>query len=203
MALVTKLLTILSLILSVMFSQGYALKEKVYFAGRIPKNPNPEMILPLHQNMGLLDVEKTLKDARLEREHYIRNGPWVFAYLSPSGEYEKGKVPGDISSVRFVRMILGKMMQSSVIVATISEKTYGTIAEIGYAVAKGNVPVYVFPDPSLTREAIRDLWFVFQMGAMTSHLWKAEHFQIPDLFPQKTTLGAYKAFLKDLKPPFL
>ena len=189
--------------LSVFVPHVCALKEKIYFAGRIPKNPPAERVVSLYPGMVGLDVQKALHEAELEREHFIFNGSWVFSTLSVSGKDGKGALSKTIPSLDFVRMILGKMMQSSVIVATISGKTYGTIAEVGYAVAMGGVPVYVFPDPSLTRAEIEDLWFVFQMGAMTSHLWKEEHFKIPNLFPPKTTLKGYQAFLMGLKPPFL
>ncbi|MGL5784923.1 MAG: hypothetical protein ACRCYZ_05660 [Alphaproteobacteria bacterium] len=178
-------------------------KELVYFASRIPINPPAELLLPLDSTMSLEKIQKIYADVLLDRGNYFYNGPWVFSFLSAEGKYEKGRLPKGTQALDILKMITQKIQTSSVMVAIVSGKAYGTIAEIGYAVAKGNIPVYVFPDPALTREEIQDLWFVFQMGAMTSCLWQEEHFNTPSLLPQRTTLQAYRAFLETLKPSFL
>ncbi len=178
-------------------------KEFIYFANRIPVNPPAELLLPLESTMTLEKIQEIYAKALLDRGDYFYNGPWVFSFLSEEGKYEKGKLPKETQALDILRMITKKIETSSVMVAVVSGKAYGTIAEIGYAVAKGNIPVYVFPDPSLSQEEVQDLWFVFQMGAMTSCLWKEEHFNMPSLLPKKTNLQAYRAFLETLKPSFL
>jgi hypothetical protein len=178
-------------------------KETVYFARRIPVNPPPELLLPISPQTDLQEMYKLYATTLWDKGDYIYSGPWIFSRLSAEGEREKGKLPKETRPIDIVKMVTQRVKTSSMLVAVISGKSYGTISEIGFAVRMGDIPVYVFPDPSLTQEEIQDLWFVFHMAAMTSHLWKEEHFKMSSLFPQQTTLKGYHAFLETLKPSFL
>lgn len=175
--------------------------EKVYFARRLPKHKSPELVLPIESQMSSQEVRDLYLGKSLDRGAFIYNGPWLFKDRT---QLHKDNIPASLKALDALKMVYQKIEDSTVLVATIALKSFGTIAEVGFAAGRGGIAVYAFPDPTLTEEEIKDLWFVFQSAASTSHLWREKHFESnPPMMPIQTTLLAYKEYLASIKAPFL
>lgn len=175
--------------------------EKVYFARRLPTHPSPELVLPIHKQMTPQDVEALYVEKTLDRGSFVYNGPWLFKDRT---QLHRDNLPDNFQALDALKMVYKKITRSTVLVATITTKSFGTLAEIGFAASVGRIAVYVFPDPTLTEEEIKDFWFIFQTAASTSHLWKEAHFTCdPPMMPIQTTLKAYEDYVASIKAPFL
>lgn len=172
----------------------------IYCAQRVATLCDPNLLLPITKEQTSEDIGKLFSQMKLDRGSHDYNGVWLFKNRHQPAQHN---LPAHLKSVDVVRMILGKISASDVLVAKISPQAFGTIAEVGWAAAQGK-PVYVFLDPevSFTEEQLLELWFVFQTGATTEPLWKEEHFNL-DIMPIKTTLADYRQYLQSIKAPFL
>ena len=98
----------------------------------------------------------------------------------------------------------GQINKCDVMVAVVTPKAYGTLAEVAYAVGRGNIAVYAFPDSNMTEAEIADLWYIFQMALSTKPLWKEKHFKYkPNIFPKENlTPAKYEESIRAITPMF-
>ena len=109
-------------------------------------------------------------------------------------------MPSDV-----LEMVKAKIIFSDALIAILGPKSFGAVVELGYAIGRGNVAVYVLPERNLEQNVIKDLWLSFQFALHTQHLWKqsdiesVEEFKMHNIF----TVEDYKNFILNITPLFL
>jgi hypothetical protein len=159
-------------------------KEKIFFARRII-HIGKESHLDVDPNMSASELKKSFYNKEIVYPDYIHNGPWVFRPVLEEGKYADAPLK-NLNPTDVWEITKDQINTCDVLVAVVTSKAYGTLAEVAYAVGRGNIAVYVFPDANMTEVEIADLWYVFQMALSTKHLWKKKHFKYkPNIFPKE------------------
>ncbi len=177
-------------------------KEKIFFARRII-HIGKESHLAVDPNMSTSELKRSFYNKEIVYTDYIHNGPWVFRPVLEEGKYADAPLK-NLNPMDVWEITKEQINQCDVLVAVVTPKAYGTLAEVAYAVGRGNIAVYVFPENNMTDGEIADLWYVFQMALSTKHLWKEKHFQYkPNIFPQDSLDPLkYEEKIRAIKPMF-
>lgn len=179
--------------------------KKIYIAKRIPKNPNPKFVLEIEKSMGTKDIYNIYTQKTEICENYIYNGPWILRPPTSNDTFSMNNMPDKLSPKNIWEMVKVKIESSDVYLGIVNSKSYGTIAETGYACKCPNVAVYVLPEFGLSEEELQDLWFVFQMASVTEHLWNNEDIKMMDEFSKFNinSIDEYKSYLSKIIPNFM
>ncbi|NBT85523.1 MAG: hypothetical protein EBT45_03350 [Alphaproteobacteria bacterium] len=177
-------------------------KEKIFFARRIIQI-GKESHLTVDPNMSASELKKSFYNKEIIYPDYIHNGPWVFRPVLEEGKYADAPLK-NLNPIDVWEITKEQINKCDVLVAVISPTAYGTLAEVAYAVGRGNIAVYVFPDNNMTEAEITDLWYVFQMALSTKHLWKEKHFKYkPNIFPKENlNPQKYEESIRNITPMF-
>lgn len=177
-------------------------KEKIFFARRII-HIGKESHLAVDPNMSTPELKKSFYNKEIVYPDYIHNGPWVFRPVLEEGKYADAPLK-NLNPTDVWEITKDQINRCDVLVAVVTPKAYGTLAEVAYAVGRGNIAVYVFPDNNMTEAEIADLWYVFQMALSTKHLWKKKHFKYkPNIFPKENlTPQKYEQEIRAITPMF-
>ena len=148
--------------------------KKVYYAGKIGKNDWRHDIFENLRSVRLEEVESHTKYLTISNVTY--NGPYFIScdHGCYHGENTHGVGVGSgynlcsdgrRNEAMAYNDCLSYIKSSDIVFVYIdSMDCYGTISEIGYAKAIGK-PIYIVLDnKKLSKDEIRDLWFVLQMG---------------------------------------
>lgn len=97
-----------------------------------------------------------------------------------------------------------KIRTSDAIVAIISGKSYGAIAEIGLAVGLKKA-LYVLPEPNLKNDEIEDLWLSFNISLLSRSYWLESDIVSVSEFKERgiDSLESYLLYINKIVPPFL
>jgi hypothetical protein len=187
------------------YQTGYLLapaKEKIFFARRII-HIGKESHLYVDPNMSATELRKSFYNKEIVYPDYIHNGPWVFRPVLEEGKYADAPLK-NLNPIDVWEITREQIDKCSVLVAVVTPTAYGTLAEVAYAVGRGNIAVYVFPDNNMTEAEITDLWYVFQMALSTKHLWKEKHFKYkPNIFPKENlNPQKYEESIRNITPMF-
>lgn len=179
--------------------------KKVYIAKRIPKEPNIEFLLKIDKEMEPEDVFKLYVEKIKIGKKYIYNGPWVLRKPLSENIFTPNKMPKKLTPYDIWKMVREKIESSEVFLGIVNSKSYGTIAETGYASKCKNVAVYVLPEFGISYYELQDLWFVFQMAQTTEHLWCDEDIQIIEEFHSFNirSVDEYKSYILSIVPNFM
>ena len=179
--------------------------KKVYIARRIPKQANPQFVLDVRPDMSLEQVFEIYTQKIYIQGLYIYNGPWILRPPISGDVFTLNTLPKSLTPMHVWDMVKSKIESSDVFIGIINSKSYGTIAELGYACNCPNMAVYVIPDTNLTDEELQDLWFVFQMAKKSEHLWCEEDIKGVKEFAQFNihSLNDYKSLISKIVPNFL
>ncbi len=177
-------------------------KEKIFFARRIIQI-GKESHLTVDPNMSASELKRSFYNKEIVYPDYIHNGPWVFRPVLEEGKYADAPLK-NLNPMDVWEITKGQINKCDVMVAVVTPKAYGTLAEIAYAVGRGNIAVYVFPDSNMTEAEIADLWYIFQMALSTKPLWKEKHFKYkPNIFPKENlTPIKYEESIRAITPMF-
>lgn len=181
---------------------GEPTKEKIFFARRIIQI-GKESHLAVDPNMSASELKRSFYNKAIVYTDYIHNGPWVFRPVLEEGKYADAPLK-NLNPTDVWEITKEQINQCNVLVAVVTPKAYGTLAEVAYAVGRGNIAVYVFPENNMTDVEIADLWYLFQMALSTKHLWKEKHFKYkPNIFPKEgLTPLKYEEEIRSIKPMF-
>ncbi|MBY0462511.1 MAG: nucleoside 2-deoxyribosyltransferase [Alphaproteobacteria bacterium] len=198
-------LVFLTFALIYQYQTGYLLapaKEKIFFARRII-HIGKESHLYVDPNMSATELRKSFYNKEIVYPDYIHNGPWVFRPVLEEGKYADAPLK-NLNPIDVWEITREQIDKCSVLVAVVTPTAYGTLAEVAYAVGRGNIAVYVFPDNNMTEAEITDLWYVFQMALSTKHLWKEKHFKYkPNIFPKENlNPQKYEESIRSITPMF-
>lgn len=179
--------------------------KKVYIARRIPKQPQPELILNLTKDLDPEEVVKRYIEKTQNYESFIYNGPWILRPPISEDLFSLNKMPHGLNPEHVWKMVKEKIESSNVFIGIINNLAYGTIAETGYACRCPNLAVYVIPEIGIKSEELQDLWFIFQMAKATQSLWCDEDI---GLIKEFFALGidsvqAYKSYVAEIIPNFM
>jgi hypothetical protein len=179
--------------------------KKVYIAKRIPKNPLSYFVLNIDSSMTVVQIKQSYIEKVFIDKKYIYNGPWILRPPVSDNEFSLNKLPTDLKPSHIWDMVRNKIESSDVVVGIISNKSYGTIAEVGYACNCKTIAVYVLPDKNVTEEDLQDLWFLFQIAKTTRHLWSDDDIKNIDEFSVFgiSSLQQYEDFLDTIVPNFM
>ncbi|MBY0281677.1 MAG: nucleoside 2-deoxyribosyltransferase [Alphaproteobacteria bacterium] len=177
-------------------------KEKIFFARRII-HIGKESHLSVDPNMPASELRQTFYNKEIIYPDYIHNGPWVFRPVLEEGKYADAPLK-NLNPMDVWEITKEQINKCDVLVAVVSPTAYGTLAEVAYAVGRGDIAVYVFPDNNMTEEEITDLWYLFQMALSTKHLWKEKHFKYkPNIFPKENlNPQKYEESIRNITPMF-
>jgi len=179
--------------------------KKVYIARRIPKQPRSEFVLNIKKEMEPEEIFKAYVQKTKTCELYIYNGPWVLRPPLSDDVFTVNNIPLKLTPVHVWGMVKEKIESSNVFLGVVNKKSYGTIAEIGYACKCKNVAVYVLPDFGITNEELQDLWFTFQMATETQYLWCDEDINMLEDFSNMNifSVAQYESYLSEIVPNFM
>lgn len=180
-------------------------KRKIYFAKRITAQQEPSEILSIEKHHSADDVKQLYIGKEVEYPAYTQTGMWTMRPLKESGNLAENTLPKDLQPIHVWEMVKTKIEQSDIVVSVVSQLSYGTILESGYAAGLGRVALYVLPDKNLTKTEEDDLWFAFQASLATKHLWRAEDFEIIPAFKEFGIHNAeeYEELIHAIVPRFL
>ena len=182
-----------------------AATRKIYFAGRILPNADPETSLMVNSSMTVSEVTNAYINKVLNKGSYIHNGHWILRNICSENSFENNNIPKAISPADIWDMVRQKIETSDAVLAIINTRAHGTIAEAGYAARSGKVAVYLLPDQDMKDGDLQDFWLVFQIACSTKHLWKQEdienipHFKKYDI----RSITDYSNFVANIIPNFL
>lgn len=181
------------------------MKRSHYYAKRISANAPQNEILPISSTMQVDDIHKCYIEKCVEFDHHISHGPWILRPIIKEGTFHQNNFPDDILPLHIWRMVKYKIEISHALIAVIDLKSFGTIAEAGYAAGLGTVAVYILPDKKLIKEDIKDLWLIFQLSLQTKHLWEEEDIANASLFLEYgiKNIKEYEDFILKIIPNFL
>ena len=179
--------------------------KKVYIAKRIPKNPSPHFILNIDSLMTVEQIKLLYIEKVYISEKYIYNGPWILRPPLSDTEFSLNQLPIDLKPNHIWDMVRDKIESSDVVLGIINSKSYGTIAEVGYACNCKTVAVYVLPDEDVSEEELQDLWFLFQIAKITRHLWSDVDIKNINEFSERgiNSLQEYEDFINTIIPNFM
>ncbi len=179
--------------------------KKLYLAKRIQKNPDPRFILSVNTNMSLENVIEAYVEKIYVTKRYIYNGPWVLRAPFYENVFAENNMPPDLKPINVWEMVKQKIDSSDIFIGIISGKSYGTIAEVGYACNSTKIAVYVLPEINLSYDELQDLWFVFQMAFNTENLWLDEDIKNIEEFNHLNifSINDYKSYVSKIIPNFM
>jgi len=179
--------------------------KKIYFAKRIPKNSEDKFILDINESMSPDEIYSLYVKKQMLHGSYIYNGHWILRPPTSENRFLSPRLPGGLTPFHVWQMVKKKMDESDVVVGTVNPKSYGTIAEVGYACNCGNTAVYVLPENTVSNEDLSDLWFVFQMALSTRSFWSDTDIEsIGDFsFFNITSISDYLLFIENIIPAFM
>lgn len=179
--------------------------KKVYLARRIPKNPDPYLILNLTKDMVVNDVMEAYHKKSELCDGFIHNGPWILRPPISDNSFTENRMPEGLKPNDVWNMVKGKIESSNVYLGIISSKSYGVIAEAGYACKCKGVAVYILPEIGLEEDDLQDLWFIFQMIKTTEHLWSDEDIKMLVEFKDFNinSVEEYKLYIHKIIPNFM
>ena len=179
--------------------------RKIYIAKRISSNTFDDAFVEIHEDMTPNDLVHAYTEKQVVREKYVHNGHWILRSASKDGELEENKLPDDLSPQHIMEMVVHKLNDSDALVAVINKNSYGTIAELGYAVATKKHAVYVLPDKDVTQDELEDLWMSFHLAFQTANLWCDEDIQSVEDFKEYGIMSVsdYRAYVLSVVPKFL
>lgn len=179
--------------------------KKIYIAKRIPHNSESKMILSINSKMALEEIHKAYTTKEEILDSYIYNGPWVLRAPVSNDNFSLNQIPRELKPIHVWNMVKEKINSSDVMLGIVNSKSYGTIAEIGYACNCLNIAIYVLPDVNIQEEELQDLWFIFQMIQTTKKMWHEDDIK---LFPEFLnynihSLAEYEIFIQKIIPNFM
>lgn len=179
--------------------------KNIYIAKRIPINPDAKYILDVGKNMKPEDVFRIYIDKTEPYGFFIYNGPWILRPPLSTSVFSENTMPENLTTGDIWQMVKTKIESSQIFLGIIGSKSYGTIAETGYACKCKNLAVYVLPESGIQKDDLNDLWFIFQMSIATEDLWcdedikKLKEFSVLGI----TSICEYKLFISNIIPNFM
>ncbi len=178
--------------------------KKVYFASRIPEHPETFTVLEIDEKVSVDEIGRKYGDKIIDRGSYIHNGPWILRAPSGDGDF-LNKLPEELTTAQVWNMVKEKIESSDVVIGLVNTKSFGTIAELGYACKCPRVAVYVLPDLDVTPEQLSDLWFIFNMSVETQDRWNDEDIRLISKFAECDihSVSDYEEFISGIIPNFM
>lgn len=179
--------------------------KKVYFAKRIPKMSDANLILDINSTMTIEEIHNLYVIKSIVCVDYIYNGHWILRPPTSNNEFSINHLPAKLKPNHIWKMVKEKIESSDVVFGIVSNKSYGTIAEISYACKCKEIAVYALPDSGVAGEELQDLWFVFQIIKETKHLWRDQDIKNIKEFSRFgiTSIKEYELFLETIIPNFM
>ncbi len=181
------------------------MKKKIYIAKRISSTAGSDVILPVSKNLTVEKIHSLYTQKILEKDLYIYNGHWILRPPTSENSFVKNTLPQDLTPHHIWLMVKEKIQSSVMFFEVVNSKSYGVIAEAGYACGLGTMPVYLLPDPDILNEEIQDLWFVFQIMQSTQHFWSDSDFLLLDEFKAVgvSSTQSYVQYIQNIIPNFM
>jgi len=174
-------------------------KDLIYFAGKVPKPGSDDILPEIYLEKEYEEMLSIYLKKNKDEGSYIKGGAWFFPKVDSSIKKKK-----TLSAIDIWEILKKKIEISDVLVALLTPDAYGTITEAAYAGGKGDIAVYVFPTEGMSKEDIKELWFIFNLSLSTKHLWKESHFNhSPNIFPYRLTINEYEEMIVNIIPNFL
>lgn len=174
-------------------------KDLIYFAGKVPKVGSNDILPKECLETKYEEMLNIYMEKNEDEGSYLKSGAWFFPKVDKMANKEK-----IISALEVWEILKKKIEISDVLVALLTPDAYGTITEASYAGGIGDIAVYTFPTPNMSKQDIKELWFVFNLSISTKHLWKESHFNhYPNIFPYRLTMHEYENMIKNIIPNFL
>jgi len=179
--------------------------KKVYIARRISKNPESKLVLNIKREMSLDEIFKNYSEKEEFFGSYIYNGPWTLRPPVSDDVFAFNNMPADLTPVDVWNMVKQKIESSDVFLGILNNKSFGTIAESGYACCCKNIAVYILPELGISSEELQDLWFVFQMAKNSKRLWCDEDIKMLDIFSSFSicSISQYEEYVSSIIPNFM
>ena len=138
-------------------------------------------------------------------DSYIYNGPWILRPPISDNVFSINNLPESLKPEDIWKMVKNKIDSSDVFVGIVNSKSYGTIAEAGYACQNKNIAVYIIPEFGLNEDELQDLWFIFQIAKNTRLRWDDGDFKT---IPEFKNLGInsvhqYESYVDKIIPNFM
>ena len=180
-------------------------KRKIYFASRIVPDVAKEGVLAISSEMTADEIKKIYANHAIERENYIHNGHWILRPIHSENRFLKNNFPSSITPYHVWEMVRSKIEDSDAMLAIVTPRAYGTIAEIGYACGSKNIPVYILPEIGLSFTEIQDLWLVFQESLSTKDMWQENDIvNVPQFKSWNiNSISEYLKFITGIVPDFI
>lgn len=180
------------------------MKRKIYIAKRIAQNQFTDAIIDVNKSMSVSELKSAYADKIVDRGGYIHNGHWIMRSISTENEFSPNNFPSDLRPCDVIEMVENKIRTSDAIVAIISGKSYGAIAEIGLAVGLKKA-LYVLPEPNLKNDEIEDLWLSFNISLLSRSYWLESDIVSVSEFKERgiDSLESYLLYINKIVPPFL
>ena len=181
------------------------MKRRIYIARKILPDPTSETVLDITSGLGVEEIKLLYVNREIERDTFIHNGHWVLRPINAEGALIKTTLPFSLTPRDVFEMVEAKISSSDALIAILGPKSFGAIVELGYAIGRGDVAVYVLPEKDLEREMVKDLWLSFQFALRTRRLWKQSDIESVEEFKMYGihTVENYENFILNIIPPFL
>lgn len=182
----------------------YLKMRKIYIARRIKDNTEPGAVIPIHEGCSKSELAQMYADKQIVHSAYIHNGHWIMRPVVEDKILTQYLLPQDLSTEDVLGMVKQKIEDSDAFVAFISREAYGTIFEIGYAVAKEKA-VYVLPTQDTLDYDKSELWMSFAGSLLTAPQWRESDIKSIPEFDKFgiISLSDYEKFIKNIIPSFL
>lgn len=179
--------------------------KKIYIARQIPKMASPAFILNITKDMTLIEIRKAYVDKIQIFDSYIYNGPWILRPPITDNTFEDNNLPLYLRPEHVWQMVKEKIHTSDVFIGIVNSKSYGTIAEAGYACQCNDIAVYIIPELGLNEEEIQDLWFIFQIAKNTKPRWDDNDFKTIPEFKNFgiNSVHEYESYVDKIIPNFM